>query len=113
CEAEKRGLHLICGIGYRKALEFLIKDYGAYLNPDKTEEIQRTPLSNCIKQYIKNRRIKSMAEKATWIGNDEAHYKRKWESMDVQDLKNLINITVSFITTELLADKYEQAMSRS
>ena len=37
--AEEMNLTQICGMGYRKALEFLIKDYLISLDPNKEEEI--------------------------------------------------------------------------
>lgn len=44
-EAESHGLLLICGMAYRKALEFLIKDYAITFNSDECETIQKLPLS--------------------------------------------------------------------
>lgn len=38
--AEQMGLGQITGVGYRKALEFLIKDYLISLDPTKDEEIK-------------------------------------------------------------------------
>ncbi|MBI2652855.1 DUF4145 domain-containing protein [Candidatus Woesearchaeota archaeon] len=108
--AEQEKLMQICGVGYRKALEFLIKDYLIKRNPNMAEEIKEKKLSNCINDDIENPRIKEIAKKATWLGNDETHYVRKWEDKDLKDLKTLIKITVNFIHNELLADKYNEDM---
>lgn len=35
-QAENTGLSDICGLGYRKALEFLVKDYAIAFNPTET-----------------------------------------------------------------------------
>ena len=59
-----------------------------------------------IKEIIDNPRIKEIARRATWLGNDETHYFRKWDDKDLEDLKKLIQITVHFISMELGADKY-------
>jgi len=99
-------------MGLRKALEFLIKDYICYKNPEKEIEIKKLFLGNCISIYIDNSRLKNISERAVWLGNDETHYIRKWKNQDIKDLKNLINITVSWIDTELLADKYEKEMPK-
>jgi len=104
--AEQENLNEICGVGYRKALEFLIKDYLIKKFLDKEEEIKKKFLGKCIKELIDNSRIKEIARRATWLGNDETHYFRKWESKDLEDLKKLIQITVHFISMELEADKY-------
>ncbi|MBP2259149.1 hypothetical protein [Virgibacillus alimentarius] len=53
-----------------------------------------------------------MAERATWLGNDETHYVRQWENKDLQDLKNLIDLTVYFISKNLKAKKYKEEMAK-
>jgi hypothetical protein len=108
--AEQEGLDLICGVGYRKALEFLIKDFALKNNPEEVDKIQSMPLQRCVSTFIPESTIKEMAERAVWLGNDETHYVRKWEDKDLQDLKNLIDLTVHFITMTLKAEKYKNAM---
>ncbi|PEF92922.1 hypothetical protein COL10_03515 [Bacillus cereus] len=109
--AEQEGLDLICGVAYRKALEYLIKDFVIELNSDKTEEIKSMPLQKCIQSYIGEADIKEMAERAVWLGNDETHYVRKWENKDLQDLKHLIDLTVFFISMKLKAKRYRGEMA--
>ena len=96
--AEQMSLNEICGAGYRKALEFLVKDY---VSEGKTAEeiqiIRKKRLSNCIDDYVDDYRIKEVAKRAVWIGNDETHYVRKWEGKDVQDLKGLIRLVIRWI----------------
>jgi hypothetical protein len=108
--AEQNGLSLISGIGYRKAIEFLIKDYLIFLFKDEEDSIKKLPLSQCINK-MDNHDIKEIAKRATWIGNDEAHYTRKWEDKDINDLKRLIDVTVYFISMNITAKKYLQEMS--
>ncbi len=108
--AEQLNLDQICGVGYRKALEFLIKDYTIKKYPDKTEEIKKCFLDICIKNYVIDERIKQVAKRAVWLGNDETHYERKWEGKDVDDLKDLINLTIHYIEAETVYDKLLQDM---
>lgn len=105
-KAEQVGLLQICGVGYRKSLEFLIKDYLIQSKPQDKEKIAKMFLGNCIEELIDNPKIKQIAKRATWIGNDETHYVRKWEDKDVNDLKTLISITSQWIEMELNADEY-------
>lgn len=107
--AEQAGLTLISGLGYRKALEFLIKDYLIFLDKENEESIIKIPLGQCIAK-LENRRIQELAKLASWLGNDEAHYARKWEDKDVNDLKRLIEVTVHFIAMEVSAEKYIKEM---
>lgn len=110
--AEQEQLDLICGVGYRKALEYLIKDYVLKSYPEDRNKIKVMPLQQCIQRFIAEPTIKLMAERATWVGNDETHYVRQWEGKDLQDLKNLIDLTVYFISMSLKAFKYQQEMVR-
>lgn len=108
--AEQEGLDLICGVAYRKALEYLIKDYVLKIYPDDDSKIKSIPLQQCIQKFISEPSIKLMAERATWLGNDETHYVRKWEDKDLRDLKNLIDLTVYFISMSLKALTYQEEM---
>ena len=99
-ESDIRNLKLICGPGYRKALEFLIKDYLASLNPKRADEIRKMKLGKCISDLVQNDKVKEVAKRAAWLGNDETHYLRKWDEKDVKDLKNLIELTVLWIEME-------------
>ncbi|MCT7625723.1 hypothetical protein [Aliarcobacter butzleri] len=109
-EAESKNLNQLTGIGLRKALEFLIKDFLIYKKPQDEESIKITPLSRCINNYIDDVKLKKISERAVWLGNDETHYIRKWENKDIEDLKLLIKVTVNMIHNELLTEKYLQEM---
>ena len=100
-KAEFAGLNELCGMGYRKALEFLVKDFAAYIHPDKISEIENSFLGNCISTYIDNEKIKTLATASAWLGNDETHYIRKHQNYNSQDLKRFINTLVAFIEYEL------------
>ena len=108
--AESYDLNHIIGIGLRKALEFLIKDYLIHKNPEHQEQILKKMLGPCIKEYIANPNIKNMAERAVWLGNDHTHYVKKWEDKDIKDLKILIDLTLHWIEMEMLTAKYENEM---
>lgn len=110
--AEAFRLDQLVGIGLRKALEFLIKDFAISENSGEKERILQMFLGPCIKAYIPDGNIKSCAERATWLGNDETHYLRKWEDKDVRDLKSVVTLTVNWIhnhltTQQLLKDMPE------
>lgn len=103
--AEESNLNEICGMGYRKALEFLIKDYAIKLHPEDEEKIKKTQLAPCINTYIDNERIKSLAIASAWLGNDQTHYCRKHEDYSIDSLKSFINAAESFINSEMEAIK--------
>lgn len=108
--AEQQALKEICGVGYRKALEFLIKDYIIMNKPADKEKIEKKLLGSCIAEYVDDSRIKSVAKRAAWLGNDETHYIRKWEGKNLDDLKKLIDLTVHWIEMESLTKSFEVDM---
>ena len=103
--AEQVSLSQICGAGYRKALEFLIKDYLlsgiAEEEVEKRECVKNKLLGKCISEDVTNEQIRIVAKRAAWLGNDETHYVRKWTEKDVSHLKQLIDLTVRWIENEI------------
>jgi hypothetical protein len=101
--AEHHQLSEIAGMGYRKALEFLIKDYliSKTNDPERQEAVRRKMLGACIAEDVADDRIKNVAARAVWLGNDETHYVRRWEEHDITDLKRLIDLTAKWIEIEL------------
>lgn len=98
--AEEQGLTEICGLGYRKALEILVKDYAIHNGKDK-KDVERKSLHACIDNQIDNPKLKTLANASSLIGNDEAHYLRKTTDGDVQSMKAFIKALESFINSEL------------
>lgn len=104
-QAEQLHLDEIAGVGYRKALEILIKDYAISLHPDDTEDIKTVWLKKCINKYITDESIKTLAEASADLGNDETHYERLYEDCSIEDLKEFINAAVSQIETNIKTKK--------
>lgn len=108
--AEQQSLFQICGVGYRKALEFLIKDYLVAKDPKSAEKIQKKFLGKCIEQDVENPNIKVVAKRAAWLGNDETHYVREWKDQDLTDLKRLIKLAIDWIEMEKLTEEAIEEM---
>jgi uncharacterized UPF0160 family protein len=111
-EAETMGLNKISGPGYRKAFEFLVKDYVISQTESdvEIENVKKCFLGTAIEKYIEDKRIKKMAKRAAWLGNDETHYIRKWENKDITDLKNLIELVIHYINMDEISKQYEEEM---
>jgi hypothetical protein len=101
-QAEELGLAQVCGVGYRKALEFLIKDYLIRNHPGDKAGIEAKLLGSAIDEHVDDPRIKDVAKRATWLGNDETHYQRRWIDKDLTDLKRLIDLVLHWIEAEQL-----------
>ena len=99
--AEQQELDELIGIGLRKALEFLVKDFAITEYPGDSAAIQKASLKDCIEQYIGDVDAKACAHRAAWLGNDFTHYLRLWPEKDLLELKKLISLTVFWITNAL------------
>ncbi len=108
--AESKNLSQLVGIGIRKALEFLVKDFAVNQHSEKEEEIRKLFIGRCIDEYIQDANVKACAKRAAWLGNDETHYTRKWEDKDITDLKLLTKLTVNWIENVILTEKYISEM---
>lgn len=106
--SEQYELKDISGMAYRKALEFLVKDYAIMLQPNNKDNIVKAPLSRCINDYIDNTRIKKLAVASAWLGNDETHYERKFKDYNIDNLVEFINAIVSFIDSDISAVNAER-----
>ena len=105
-QAKLDGKDELVGIGYRKSIEFLIKDYLIHINHEKTDKIPNMGLADCIK-LIDSTKIQNLAKASTWLGNDETHYSKKHTDKDIEDLERFLNALVYFLTYELTADEAE------
>lgn len=110
--ADQMKLHEICGVGYRKALEFLIKDYLITINPDKEDHYRTQILHKCIEE-IECSKLKDIAKRATWLGNDQTHYEKRWENKDLNDLKNTIDIVVAWLEYEIKGMEIIESMPKN
>lgn len=112
--AEENGLKEVAGPGYRKALEFLVKDFLLKHRFKDDQQQQDTVLKSllgpCIDKFIDDPRVKAVAKRAAWLGNDETHYYRRWDDRDIEDLKKLIQMTVSWIDLVMTSAEYVDGM---
>lgn len=117
-EAKNRQLSQIAGPGFRKAFEFLLKDYAKSLVTEtdavkKAEiitAIERAFSGKVVAEHIPDKRVQKVAKRALWVGNDETHYLRKWIDRDITDLITLIKLTLDWIEIERLSNDYENEM---
>lgn len=89
--AENNGLDELAGMGFRKSIEYLVKDWAIQNKPEDKEKIESSWLGAVIKDYYSGD-LKEILERATWLGNDQAHYNRLFEEFDIDVLKELIEL---------------------
>ena len=113
-EAEAQGLDQIAGIGYRKAIEFLIKEYVIHKQPENEKDVKSKFLGKVIDNNLTEfPKIQTLAKAAVWIGNDETHFVRVHEDKDIQDMKDFLTATALFISAELKVEEALEFTSRS
>ena len=100
-QAEVDGYDTLVGIGLRKSLEFIIKDFLIQKFPEKADEIKKKLLGQVIIDYIDDPILQKLAQATSWIGNDETHYVRRHTDKDLQDLKKFLNATIRYIEYQL------------
>lgn len=107
--AENSGLDMICGMGYRRAAEFLVKDYlVAFANLEKSkDDIYKMSFSSAINK-LPDRQLIDIAKASSWLGNDETHTFRKWTDYDVQNLKSFIQSLASYTVFKMNAQEANQ-----
>lgn len=98
--AESQALNELCGMGYRRALEFLVDSYIRKIKP--TESIDANlNLGIKINKYIDDLRIKTLAQKSAWLGNDATHIVNKHPNRDiVTDMKKFIKAMTTIIDAQ-------------
>lgn len=105
--AEEMGLVLICGPGYRKALEFLIKDFLIKAKSKKATYVKNHKLGWLIAKDVDSEKIRITSGLAKDFGNDETHYEKRIEKLTIEDMKKLIKLTWHWITDEILTEGYK------
>jgi hypothetical protein len=99
-KAEYSGLDEIAGMGFRKAIEYLVKDYLIQRDNSLTGKIEDKLLANVIGENFNTQQeadLKDLLLRATWLGNDMTHYLRYHDTFDINDLKKLIHLVMDEI----------------
>ena len=98
--AYQLGLKQIAGMGYRKSIEFLVKDFLIFLNPKDTDKILKLPLDNAISK-IDNEKLQNLARMTNYLGNDQTHIRTLHPTKDIDDLRDFLKNLVLLISFEI------------
>lgn len=113
--AEKSDLDQLAGMGYRKAIEFLITDY-LILYPINgvTKEWLNSPntsLSQKIEK-LEDARIKDLAKAISYLGNDETHYNKRHPDFNLEHLKMFIKAFLSDIDNHMIHQQAKELINK-
>ena len=99
-KAENLGLDELSGMGFRKAIEYLVKDYLIQKDSSLEGKIEDLALAKIIIENFnlpQESDLKDLLQRATWLGNDLTHYLRYHDNFDINDLKELVNLVMDEI----------------
>ncbi|BFL72090.1 hypothetical protein [Anaerococcus nagyae] len=93
-------LKQIAGMGYRKSIEFLVKDFLIFLKPDDTDRILNLTINKAISE-IGNQKLQDLARMTNYLANDQVHIKTLHPTKDVDDLRDFLKNLVYLISFEI------------
>lgn len=91
----------LAAIGYRKAVEVLIKDFAIKFLKKPEEEVISKTLYSAISEYCQDDFTIKSADVVRILGNDYTHYERKYPEMDFQILKSYLNMFTELIERKI------------
>lgn len=104
--SENVGDYDLAGMGYRAALEILIKDYAVKFTDESKEKIADYKLNDAISHFYKNNQTAQISADVVRIyGNDYAHWDQpeQFNSEDIlTQLKAYLQIFISWINYQLM-----------
>lgn len=92
----------LASIGYRSALEFLVKDFAINELGKPREEVIKKKLHNAIGEYLNQNDLVSTADVVRILGNDYTHYERKYPQHDFDLLKGYMDIFLKQIEVQYM-----------
>lgn len=99
--AEQIGDVELAAIGFRQALECLVKDYAIIELQESKEVVSEKSLHKAIGDYLDSSLV-STADVVRILGNDYAHYERRYEQHDFAILKSYMEIFIHLVETKLM-----------
>jgi hypothetical protein len=101
-----RGSYLTASSHQFEAGKFATKHAHAFGRID----LMKRQLGDVIKDHTTDATVRAAAKRATWLGNDETHYERRWEAMDIKDVKALVHLTVNAVENAMALAQYVEDM---
>ena len=98
--AEQFGFFDLAAMGYRKALEILVKDYAITMLDKSKEEVEKKKLDVAIGTYLQQKELVKTADVVRILGNDRTHYKEKYPEHEFPTLKRYYDIFLQLIITQ-------------
>lgn len=92
----------LAAIGYRSALEILIKDFAINELGKSIEEVSGKKLHAAIGEYLNQNELVNTADVIRILGNDYTHYQRRYPQHDFELLKAYMDIFLKQIEVKYM-----------
>lgn len=92
----------LAAIGYRSALEILVKDYAINELGKPKEEVSGKKLFGAISEYLHQDDLVKTSDVIRILGNDFTHYERKYPQHDFNVLKGYLDIFIKQIEIQYM-----------
>lgn len=92
----------LAAIGYRTALEILVKDYAINELHEPREKVVNKKLFPAISEYLPANTLIKAADVIRILGNDHTHYERKYPEFDFKLLQEYMDIFINLVRVRLL-----------
>lgn len=100
--AKEYNLTHLLGAGYRKSIEFLLKDFAIKLHPDRMDKYLKMSINQVINEIFADKvRLLTASKGVIYLGNDFTHYNDKNLDKDITDMENFIKLLLNEINSEL------------
>lgn len=94
----------LAAVGYRSALEILVKDYAINELGQNPEEVISKKLCAAIGTYLNQEDLVKTADVVRILGNDYTHYERKYPQHDFELLKGYMEIFLKQIEVQYMVN---------
>ena len=100
---EQEGFEELAGIGYRSAMEILIKDYALFFKLKPKEEIAKLNLNRAIEIFFKdNHPALISADVVRFMGNDYTHWEKdEKKPPSLEEIKTYLDMLISILYFDL------------
>jgi hypothetical protein len=94
------------GMGYRLALEFLLKDYLINVEELPREKIEKLSIADCIKEHFsESESFYNSADVVRILGNSYSHYVNRHPEIDFDTIKTYLDFCVALVLMRIKMKK--------
>lgn len=97
---ELMGYTDLASMGYRKALEIIVKDFAINVLGEPEDTVSKKPLADAIGIYLHQDSLMKTADVVRILGNDHVHYQEKYPEFDFSLLEHYYSIFLQLISTQ-------------